>query len=354
MRHVGDSRSPARRAVRDHPGLRHPAAPRGRRSGWSAPWLIPSTGRSCPRRRRGWRRATPSSSHGSAPACRAPPRPASPGSSPTPRGSTRTPTRSPTSTRISPGRAATTARASTTWRPSTRCWTAASRDEALLSHDLIEGAHVRVGLASDIELLRRVPRAATSPTPAGSIAGSAATGRSPTGCCPRCPARGGGRAPNPLDPMNRWKILDNLRRSLVPVAIGLCCWSLAGCALPASAWAWSVLVALGGLHAGHAWPRWLAGHGLSRGPAQPRELARARPQSGRVRSSTLAFLPHQACPQRWTRSSGCSTGASSRDRQLLEWQTAQMATRRRQGAGVTAWSCVWGWSASSRPSSPGC
>jgi cyclic beta-1,2-glucan synthetase len=87
----------------------------------------------------------------------------------------------------------------------------------LLSHDLIEGAHVRVGLASDIELYDDVPQDYLS-----------YTGRQhrwirgdwqiADWVLPRVPHPGKRRGPNQLSWFNRWKVMDNLRRSLVPVA----------------------------------------------------------------------------------------------------------------------------------------
>jgi cyclic beta-1,2-glucan synthetase len=88
-------------------------------------------------------------------------------------------------------------------------------EERILSHDLIEGAHVRVGLASDIELFDEFPQGYQSYSKrthrwirgdwqiAGWIFPRVATGSS-------------GRGINPLSLLNRWKILDNLRRSLLP------------------------------------------------------------------------------------------------------------------------------------------
>ena len=52
---------------------------------------------------------------------------------------------------------------------------------------------------------------------AGAIAGFAATGRSRRGCCRGLPGADGQRERNPLSALSRWKILDNLRRSLVPI-----------------------------------------------------------------------------------------------------------------------------------------
>ena len=90
-------------------------------------------------------------------------------------------------------------------------------EERLLSHDLIEGAHVRVGLASDIELLDEFPR--------DYLTYARRQHRWIRGdwqiadwILPRVPQPGGRRGSNQLSWFNRWKILDNLRRSLVPAA----------------------------------------------------------------------------------------------------------------------------------------
>lgn len=90
-------------------------------------------------------------------------------------------------------------------------------EERVLSHDLLEGAHVRVGLASDIELYDEFPQ--------GYKSYSSRTHRWIRGdwqiagwIFPRVPLAAGGRGANPLSLLNRWKILDNLRRSLLPAA----------------------------------------------------------------------------------------------------------------------------------------
>ena len=87
----------------------------------------------------------------------------------------------------------------------------------LLSHDLIEGAHVRVGLASDIELYDEFPQDYLSFIKRQhrwirgdwQIAGW---------IMPSVPLPGGGKGPNQLSWFDRGKIFDNLRRSLLPVA----------------------------------------------------------------------------------------------------------------------------------------
>ncbi|MFA7404075.1 MAG: hypothetical protein WC007_08775, partial [Pelobacteraceae bacterium] len=90
-------------------------------------------------------------------------------------------------------------------------------EEWVLSHDLIEGAHVRVGLASDIELYDEFPQ--------GYQSYSSRTHRWIRGdwqiagwIFPRVPNAAGGRETNPLSLLGRWKILDNLRRSLMPAS----------------------------------------------------------------------------------------------------------------------------------------
>ena len=91
----------------------------------------------------------------------------------------------------------------------------------VLSHDLLEGAHVRVGLASDIELFDEFPQGYQSYSSRAhrwirgdwQIAGW---------IFPRVPQAAGKRGANPLSLLNRWKIIDNLRRSLLPgTSLGL-------------------------------------------------------------------------------------------------------------------------------------
>jgi cyclic beta-1,2-glucan synthetase len=90
-------------------------------------------------------------------------------------------------------------------------------ENRILSHDLLEGAHVRAGLASDIELFDDFPPNYQSYTRRTHrwIRGDWQIG---AWIFPRVPLADGGRGPNPLSLLNRWKILDNLRRSLLPAA----------------------------------------------------------------------------------------------------------------------------------------
>ncbi|NMB24453.1 MAG: glycosyl transferase, partial [Firmicutes bacterium] len=90
-------------------------------------------------------------------------------------------------------------------------------DDAILSHDLLEGAYVRAGLATDIELIDGYP--------ARYDAYALRLHRWVRGDWQLLPwllghvPSGTGKEPNPLSPLARWKIGDNLRRSLIPPAL---------------------------------------------------------------------------------------------------------------------------------------
>ena len=93
--------------------------------------------------------------------------------------------------------------------------------ERILSHDLIEGAYARVGLASDIELFDDFPdnyRTYSNRTHRW-VRGD---WQIASWLLDSVPLPGGGYERNPLSAFSRWKIFDNLRRSLVPLAtVGL-------------------------------------------------------------------------------------------------------------------------------------
>ncbi len=94
-------------------------------------------------------------------------------------------------------------------------------EDRLLSHDLIEGAHVRVGLASDIELLDEFPQDYLTYITRQHrwIRGD---WQIADWLLPTVPVASGKHAPNSLSWYNRWKIVDNLRRSLIaPASLAL-------------------------------------------------------------------------------------------------------------------------------------
>jgi cellobiose phosphorylase len=88
-------------------------------------------------------------------------------------------------------------------------------EASLLSHDLLEGAYVRVGLATDIELFDSFPSSYLAYTRRQHrwIRGDWQIAAWSTPWAPGA----SGWGPNPLGLMSRWKILDNLRRSLIPM-----------------------------------------------------------------------------------------------------------------------------------------
>jgi cyclic beta-1,2-glucan synthetase len=115
-------------------------------------------------------------------------------------------------------------------------------EERLLSHDLIEGEHVRTGLVSDIELFDEFPRTYFGYTKRQHrwIRGD---WQIIDWLFPTVPMARGQRGPNPLSAISRWKIFDNLRRSLLPIA-GLALLAVSWSASPAMGWAASLAVGL--------------------------------------------------------------------------------------------------------------
>src|ERR1017187_1303608 len=189
--------------------------------------------------------------------------------------------------------------------------------ETLLSHDLIEGTYAGVGLATGIELFENLPLdyASYSQRQHRRIRGD---WQIAPWMFPRVPTAEGGKAPNPLSLIGRWRIFDNLRRSLVPVASVLLL--LFGWLISPAPGIWSLVVGLAIAipavtplldrvarvlqNAVYGW----------RGAAD--ELLRA--------AVMLVFLPHQA----WVAVDAIARVVYRRrvsHRNLLEWQTAESA-----------------------------
>lgn len=91
-------------------------------------------------------------------------------------------------------------------------------DNTILSHDLIEGAYSRSGLLSDVTLYEEYPSRYASDIDRRHrwIRGDWQIAR---WLFPRVPNRSGELVRNPISALSRWKIFDNLRRSLVPVGM---------------------------------------------------------------------------------------------------------------------------------------
>ena len=86
--------------------------------------------------------------------------------------------------------------------------------DALLSHDLIEGSYARAGLVSDIEVIDDYPSQYSAHTRRQHrwVRGDWQVAQ---WLFSRVPDETGKLVPNPINTISRWKILDNLRRSLV-------------------------------------------------------------------------------------------------------------------------------------------
>jgi cellobiose phosphorylase len=91
-------------------------------------------------------------------------------------------------------------------------------ENRILSHDLLEGSYARSGLVTDVQLFEDFP--------ARYLADARRRHRWMRGdwqiaswVLPWVPGPGGRRTINPIKGVSRWKILDNLRRSFVPLAL---------------------------------------------------------------------------------------------------------------------------------------
>ena len=104
-------------------------------------------------------------------------------------------------------------------------------DNTVLSHDLIEGCYLRSGVLSDVQLVEAWP-ARYSDDIARRHRWIRGDWQLAGWLRARVPTQGDAREANPLSPLSRWKLFDNLRRSLVAptlTATLVLCWSrLAG------------------------------------------------------------------------------------------------------------------------------
>jgi len=196
--------------------------------------------------------------------------------------------------------------------------------DLLLSHDLIEGTYARAGLVSDIELIDDYPSHYS--------AWSKRKHRWTRGdwqimlwLLPRVPDYKGKLVPNPLSVISLWKIADNLRRSLLEIAVFvllLAGWTV----LPGGPIYWTSVVALVTIL-----PVYIGVFfSLLRLPFDDNwrthlaDTARGF-LSGHVEAAfRLIFLPHQACIMldAILRSIVRTTMTG---RRLLEWESAAQA-----------------------------
>jgi len=201
---------------------------------------------------------------------------------------------------------------------------------ALLSHDLIEGAYARAGLATDIEIIEDYPSHynAYNRRKHRWLRGDwQITGW----LLSRVPDESGRQVPNPISLVSQWKILDNLRRSLVEPATFLLLvfgWLI----LPGNPLYWTVAT-LGILFV-PAWFQFLFNLVRAAVEQKSQVVKDARTALLNANASmffTLSFLPHQML---------LSLDAVVRTlvrrlvtrRRLLEWETAaesELSVRKR-------------------------
>jgi cyclic beta-1,2-glucan synthetase len=112
-------------------------------------------------------------------------------------------------------------------------------ENRILSHDLIEGCYARAGLLSDVMLYEEYPFRYSADVSRRHrwVRGDWQLLR---WLLPGVPGPGGRRRENPLSALSRWKLFDNVRRSLVPAALTLLL--LLGWTVLLSPWVWTLSV----------------------------------------------------------------------------------------------------------------
>lgn len=110
-------------------------------------------------------------------------------------------------------------------------------ENRILSHDLLEGCYARAGLLSDVQVYEDYPARYGADVNRRyrwirgdwQLAGWLLR---------RVPGEGAQRQKNPLSGLSQWKLIDNLRRSLVPAALTLLL--LLGWTVLSPAWLWTL------------------------------------------------------------------------------------------------------------------
>ncbi|MBN2078600.1 MAG: cyclic beta 1-2 glucan synthetase [Spirochaetes bacterium] len=112
-------------------------------------------------------------------------------------------------------------------------------ENLILSHDLLEGCYARSGLLSDVQLYDEYPSRYHDDVVRRRrwIRGD---WQIISWILPFVPGPGGRLRRNPISLLSRWKILDNLRRSVTPAALTL--FALLGWTLRSPAWFWTLSV----------------------------------------------------------------------------------------------------------------
>ena len=196
-------------------------------------------------------------------------------------------------------------------------------ENALLSHDLFEGIYARVALVTDIVLFEEYP--------ARYLGHTRRLHRWIRGdwqllpwLLPRVPTEQTGKTvPNTLSTLNRWKILDNLRRSLMPLALlGLFVGAWLGLTGESLLWTLIGIATLG-------FPLWMGLFVSVRQPSKTAtlgETVRGFRMEGWRWALALIFLPYEALIS-FDAIAVTLTRLFIRRTQLLRWTTAAHTAR---------------------------
>lgn len=213
-------------------------------------------------------------------------------------------------------------------------------ENTVLSHDLLEACHARSALVSDVEFYEEHPSRYNTDADRRHrwIRGD---WQITQWLLPRVPGPDARRIANPLSGLSQWKIFDNLRRSLVPVALLLLLlgtWMLLPELGSRGTWLVLAIITLPGLLAALA--------DVFRKPEELPWLMHLRQvtgagarQLGRI-FLTVVFLPYDAYR---------SVDAIGRTllrllvtrRRLLEWQTAGDSERAPRAARAGFYATMW-------------
>ncbi len=112
-------------------------------------------------------------------------------------------------------------------------------ENRILSHDLLEGSYARCGFASDVQLYEDYPSSYRIDI-SRRYRWIRGDWQIANWCLPVVPDANGGLKRNALSSLSRWKIFDNLRRSLVPIAFIVLI--VAGWTILSYAWFWTLIV----------------------------------------------------------------------------------------------------------------
>ncbi len=212
-------------------------------------------------------------------------------------------------------------------------------ENRILSHDLLEGAYGRAGLVSDVILFEDYPvaYAADASRRARWIRGDWQIAR---WLLRRVPSSDRRRARNPISLLSQWKIVDNLRRSLVPIAMVTLL--VVAWVVPEAAWPALVLVAATLFVPGLL----VAAASLVRRPTEVPVRAHVGEVVGNAgrqvirEAFTLACLPYEAALSLSSIVRATTRLVITR-RKLLEWRTAADAQRAARTSFAGTYGSMW-------------